>query len=186
MVVFKPTNMKTLKKTLFFLLTLVMMALVFLLFAKKNYTFDKKISINTETSEVFNYLKFLKNQTDFNHWYLENGDFKNKFSGEDGTIASTFRWESENRYLRSGTQTIKKMVYPELIQMDIAIDKPYNITATQSFQLIQENGKTSLTFKIDIRFPFPYNIVILSDDFEKNLNKSIEITLRNIRKAVEK
>lgn len=178
--------MKLLKKLLVFLLTLIMVALVILLFAKKNYTFERKISINAKSSEVYNFLKFLKNQPKFNHWYISNNDYTNDFLGEDGTASAVFRWESNNYYLRSGTQTIKKMNYPETIQIDIATDGPYNVKGAQFFHLSERNGATILTWKITVRFPFPYNIVILSNDFEKSLNESIEISFQNLRKELEK
>ena len=163
-----------------------MVVLVILLFAKKDYTFEKEISINAKSSEVYNFLKFLRNQSKFNHWYISNNDYTNDFTGEDGTTSAVFRWESDNYYLRSGTQTIKKMNYPETIQIDIATDGPYNITGAQFFHLNEQNGVTNLTWKINVRFPFPYNIIILSDDFEKKLNNSIEISFQNLRKELEK
>lgn len=179
-------KMKLLKKLLFFLLTLIIVVLVVLLFAKKNYTFEKTVSIKSDCSEVYNFLKFLKNQQKFNHWYIQNNNYTNIFLGEDGTPSAVFRWESDNYYLRSGKQTIKEMTYPESIQIDITTDKPYNVSGAQFFYLSEQKGRTNLTWKINVRFPFPYNIVMLSNDFEKNLNESISISLQNLRKELEK
>lgn len=163
-----------------------MVLLVILLFAKKDYTFEKETLINAKSSEVYNFLKFLKNQPKFNHWYISNNDYTDNFTGEDGTASAIFRWESNNYYLRSGTQTIKKMNYPETIQIDIATDGPYNVKGAQFFRLTERNGATNLNWKITVRFPFPYNIIILSDNFEKRMDKSIEISFQNLRKELEK
>jgi hypothetical protein len=178
--------MKLLKKMLFFLVTLIIVVLVILLFAKKNYSFEKTISVKSKSSEVYNFLKFLKNQKKFNHWYLQNNDYTNIFLGEDGTTSAVFKWESDNYYLRSGKQVLKEMNYPESIQIEILTDEPYSIGGTQYFYLSETKGETNITWKIDIHFPFPYNIVMLSDDFEKNLNESMSISFKNLRKELEK
>lgn len=177
--------MKLLKTSIVFLTVSVMVVLVILLFAKKDYVFEQTISIDNDSSEVYNFLKFFKNQAKYNDWYIQN-DAENEFLGEDGTTSAVFRWTSANYYLRSGTQTIQKMTYPESIRIEIQTDKPYNITGNQEFLMKEKEGVTDLTWKINVRFPFPYNVVILSDNFDKGLSESMKISLGSIKKELEK
>jgi hypothetical protein len=39
---------------------------------------------------VFNYLKLLKNQDNFNKWAMTNPDSNKEFKGTDGTVGSLF------------------------------------------------------------------------------------------------
>jgi hypothetical protein len=178
--------MKLLRQSLLFLVGLIIMILIVLLFAKKDYSFEKKIFINSSSSDVFNFLKFLKNQEKYNDWYMTQKNAHFYVTGEDGTTSAKFHWKSNSSYLRNGYHDIRTLNYPESISIDIATDDSYNIKGRMDFQLKEKNSQTHLTWKIHVHFPFPYNIVILTDDFEKSLLKSMDISLNNIKKELEK
>lgn len=178
--------MKVLKKVLFFILTLIMVCLVILLFAKKEYSFQQTVTINTTSSEVYNFLKFLQNQEKYYDWRNKDKASTWNYYGEDGTTASKCRWESDDKQVLCGVQSITKLNYPENIQIVMLTDKPYNISSIHDFVLTEKSGKTELTWNIKVRFPFPYNIIILTDNFENIARKSVSSSLNNIKKELEK
>lgn len=178
--------MKLLKSSLLLLALSVMVMLVVLLFAKKEYSFQKEMRIRSSSSDVYNCLKFLKNQEKYNEWLSQDETTDKQYVGEDGTEQAQFKWKSNSSYLRSGTQTLTNLVYPERIESEFVVDSPYNIVSNQYFLIKEEKDATVLTWKLNIHFPFPYNIVILSDDFESVLISSMDKSLLNVRKALEK
>lgn len=178
--------MKVLKKVLFFILTLIMVFLVVLLFAKKEYSFQQSVTIDKNSSEVYNFLKFLQNQENYHDWRNKDKASIWNYYGEDGTTSSKCRWESNNKQVLSGVQSITKLNYPEHIKIEMLVDKPYNISSIHDFILKENNGKTELTWNITIQFPFPYNILILTDNFDNTVKQSVATSLNNIKKELEK
>ena len=60
--------MKALKIILIIILVIIAIPLVIALFVKKDYAVEREIIINRPASEVFDYVKYLKNQNNFSKW----------------------------------------------------------------------------------------------------------------------
>ncbi len=60
--------MKILKRILLVLAAIIVILLVVALFAKKDYSVEREITINKPKQEVFNYVKYLKNQNNYSKW----------------------------------------------------------------------------------------------------------------------
>ena len=62
--------MKIIKKILFVIVGIVVLALVVALFVSKEYSVKREITINKPSQEVFDYVKFIKNQEHYNKWVM--------------------------------------------------------------------------------------------------------------------
>lgn len=60
--------MKIIKKILLGLLALIVLLLVVALFVPKEFKSERQIIINKPRQEVFDYLKYVKNQNNFGVW----------------------------------------------------------------------------------------------------------------------
>mgnify|MGYP003661998543 FL=1 len=60
--------MKIIKRILFAILGIIVLALIAALIMPKEYAVEREIIINQQKDSVFNYIKHLKNQDNFSVW----------------------------------------------------------------------------------------------------------------------
>jgi hypothetical protein len=77
--------MKILIVVLIVLIAILVFLLAVAIFLKKDYTVERTISINKSNIEVFNYIKFVKNQAYYNKWTMTDPNAKMEYRGTDGT-----------------------------------------------------------------------------------------------------
>jgi hypothetical protein len=106
--------------------SLVLLLLIIAAFVKRKYSVVLEISINKTKSEVFNYLKFLKNQDNFSKWATMDPNMKQEYRGTDGTVGFVSAWESEDRNVGKGEQEIRKIVDGERIDFELRFIKPFH------------------------------------------------------------
>ncbi len=73
---------------------LIAVLLIVALFVKKEYTIEREITINKPKTEVFNYVKHLKNQDNYSKWVMQDPGMKKEFRGTDGTVGFVYAWDS--------------------------------------------------------------------------------------------
>ena len=93
--------MKILKRILIIIAILIAIPLVVALFVKRDFMASQQIIINKPNAEVFNYLKYLKNQNNYSKWALMDPNMKKTFRGTDATVGFVSAWESESDDLGS-------------------------------------------------------------------------------------
>jgi len=100
--------MKILKRIFFVLIGIVALVLIAALFVNGDYAVVREVTINKPKSEVFNYVKYVKNQDEFSVWNMRDPNMKKEYRGEDGTVGFVYGWDSDNKDVRKGEQEIKK------------------------------------------------------------------------------
>ncbi|MCW2262733.1 MULTISPECIES: hypothetical protein [Sphingobacterium] len=78
--------MKILKKIVIVLLLIVAVLLITALFLKKDYAVKREITINKPKQEVFDYIKYLRNQNNFSKWAMMDPLMTKTYQGTDGTV----------------------------------------------------------------------------------------------------
>lgn len=63
-------------------------------FAPKKYNMCRSIVIQKSRSELYQYLKLMKNQDHWSPWKKRDPDMKQTYTGEDGTIGFIAHWDS--------------------------------------------------------------------------------------------
>ena len=97
---------------------IVAILLIVALFIKKDYSVSREITINKPKQEVFDYLKMLKNQKQYNKWWMMDPSTKMDFKGTDGTVGFTAYWDSEAKGVGKGEQEIKNITEGQRIDYD--------------------------------------------------------------------
>ncbi|MGV8815920.1 MAG: SRPBCC family protein [Gelidibacter sp.] len=160
--------MRILKKVFIILAVLIAIPLIIALFVKKDYVVEREIVINKPKSEVFDYIKLLKNQDHFSKWATMDPQMSKTYKGTDGTVGFISAWNSDNDDVGVGEQEIKNIEEGERIDYEIRFLKPFEATspAFMSTQAINEQ-QTKVTWGFSGHMAYPFNLMMLFMDFEK-------------------
>src|SRR3954464_4013623 len=85
---------------------LVVLLLIIAFFSKKDYAIEREIVINKPRQEVFNYIKYLRNQQNYSKWVMMDPDMEKDFKGTDGEVGFVYSWKSNNKDVGQGEQEI--------------------------------------------------------------------------------
>jgi hypothetical protein len=146
---------------------------------------EKSAEIRKPSSDVFNYLKFTRNQDNFSVWNMADPGMKKEQSGTDGEVGFIYRWDSQNKNVGAGEQEITAIIPGKRIDNSIRFFRPMKNTGKTSF-IIDDTGKgqTRVTWIFDSPSKFP--MVLFSPIFKKMLGKDLENGLENLKTLLEK
>ncbi len=171
--------MKFLKRLLIFIVALVAIVLIVALIAPRNFDTEKEIVINKPKQEVFDYLKYIKNQDNFGVWQMMDPDAKKNFIGEDGTVGFTYEWDGKK--IGKGRQVIAAIDEGNKLETDLYFMESKE--AAKSYFILTEKSpnETSVKWGITGKTPYPFNIINLFMD----MGKDFEDGLQNLKNVVE-
>ena len=175
-----------LKKILIIVLVIIAIPLVVALFLPKDYSVEREIIINKPKQEVFEYVKYLKNQDNYSKWATMDPNMKKTYNGTDGTVGFVSAWESENDDVGSGEQEIIKIEEGERIDFELRFKEPFESTspAFMTTESVAEN-QTKVTWGFSGHMDYPMNIMMLFMDFEKMIGDDLESGLSNLKSEME-
>ena len=161
---------------------IVAVLLIIPLFMRKQHYVQREIIINASHQKVFDFLKLLKNQEQFNKWATT--DKKNRteeFKGTDGTVGFIYAW-SGDKSAGKGEKEIKKIIEGKRIETEIRFVKPMKVSATVIFEThALSDHQTKVTLINTGTLPYPINIMIpmAEKKFPKDMDESMT-TLKSI------
>src|SRR5690606_12477189 len=130
------------------------------IFVPKTFTAEGQVVINKPKQEVFNYIKYVKNQDNFGVWQLSDPEMIKTEEGTDGTVGFKYNWDSEK--LGKGAQVITNIVENERMESDMFFldfdDKP-----SKAYISVEEQapGQTLVKWGISGETPYPWNVMSL-------------------------
>ena len=178
--------MKVIKKILLTIIVLIGILLIAALFVKKDYAVEREIVINKPKNEVFQYLKFVKNQDNFSKWNRMDPKMKKSYKGTDGQVGFSYSWDSKNEHLGTGQQIISKIVDGERMDTRLIFTKPMN--AEDDCYFITESvdaNTTKVKWGFTGAFSYPFNLMSLTFDMDKAVGPDFETGLSNLKKVLE-
>ena len=166
---------------------LIALLLIIALFAKKSYAVEREIIINKPTSEVFNHIKFLKNQDNFSKWATMDLNMKKEYTGTDGTPGFISAWDSENKKVGKGEQEIKKIEEEKRLDTELRFIKPFAGVAN-AYMTTEPSGENSTKVKwgFDSKMNYPMNIMLLFMNMDKMFGADFATGLSNLKAILEK
>ena len=174
--------MKILKRILLVVLILIALPFIIALFVKNDYEVQRDITINRPEAEVFDYIKHLKNQDNYNVWSMADPNIKMHESGTDGTVGFVYGWESEE--VGVGEQEIKAIAEGERVDMELRFKEPFEGIG-QTFMATEEvPGGTKVTWNMKGESSYPMNFMNLFN--EGMLGGALQGGLENMKKNLEK
>ena len=141
--------MNTILTILLVVAGIIALLLIMALFMKKEHYVNREIIINAPRQKVFDFLKLLKNQDQFNKWATaDKKNRKEEFKGTDGTVGFIYSW-SGNKSAGKGEKEIKNIVEGKRIETEIRFVKPMKVSASVVFEMEALSGnQTKLNISI--------------------------------------
>jgi uncharacterized protein YndB with AHSA1/START domain len=160
---------------------IIALLLVIALFMTRNYKTYREIVILAPRQKVFDYLKQLKNQDNFNKWIMIDPEMKKEFRGTDGTVGFVYAWNG-NKEGGEGEQEIKAVSEGKNIEMEIRFVRPfagiaYAEMTTQS--LSDDQTKATWSTASTMKYPLNLMLPLIVKMLEKDMGTSLT-TLKNI------
>lgn len=178
--------MKVLKKIGFVLAALIALFLIICLFIDGKYNVEKSIAINAPQEEVYDYIKYLKNQDEFSVWQRIDPNMEKTFTGTDATVGAVAGWSSENEQVGVGEQEIIAMD-GKRIDYELRFKEPFEATDNAYLEAISiEEDITKVNWGFKGEMPYPMNFFLLFMDMEEMLGGDLEKGLENLKKQIEK
>jgi uncharacterized membrane protein len=176
--------MRIIKTILKIIVALVVILLVAALFMSKDYTVEKSITINKPKTEVFNYIKSLKNQDNFSKWASMDPTMKKSFTGTDETVGFISAWEG-NDDVGKGEQEIKKITEGQRVDFELRFEKPMKDIA-QAYMTTDSTGANQTLVKWGISGHMSYPMNIMGLFMNKMIGGDFETGLANLKGLMEK
>lgn len=168
------------------LIGIILLILIIALFSKKDYSIQREIIINQPVETVFNYIRHLKNQDNFNKWVMTDPTMTKSFRGQDGTVGFVYAWEGNNQ-AGKGEQEIVNLVPNQRVDAEIRFEKPFEAIAKAPFITTSiGEGQTKLVWGMDSSMKYPMNAMLLFMNMDKLLGKDLEISLARLKEILEK
>lgn len=179
--------MKILKKILIVIGILVAIPLIVALFVKKDYAVEREIEIKKPKAEVFEYIKFIKNQDNYSVWNEKDPAMKKGYKGTDGQVGFISSWESTDKNVGTGEQEVTNIVDGERIDMKLRFKVPFEAEddAYMTTTAI-DSTTTKVTWGFKGAFPYPMNIMGLFMNMDKEVGGDLATGLTNLKAILEK
>lgn len=151
----------------------------------KDCVFSREIVIDRPVSEVFAYLRSLKNFHGWNPFGKADPQVRVEFKGADGAVGSEMWWDGNNS-VGSGEQEFYRIVENERVDFELRFKRPFANTTTGSFATASlEAGKTKVTWTMVGKSIFPMTIFSLFMNPDKMIGGHFENGLRELKAILE-
>jgi hypothetical protein len=177
--------MKIVKRILIGLAVLIAIPLILAIFTKKDYAVEREIIINKPKQQVFDYVKYLKNQDNYSVWAKMEPNMKKYYRGTDGAVGFVYGWEGKE--VGAGEQTITKINEGESIDFSLHFVKPMEGLADSRFSTVDVSpGQTKIKWGFKSSMKYPMNAMLLFMDMDKEMGKYLEAGLKDLKGVLEK
>jgi hypothetical protein len=168
------------------LVGIIALLLIIALFINGNYAIEREVTINKPKQEVFDYVKYLKNQNKFSVWAKIDPAMKTEFTGEDASIGFVSAWDSENPKAGKGEQKIIKIDKGERIDYEIHFIKPFD-AINYAYMAFESPSISTTTVKwgFNGKMKYPMNLMMLYMNMEKMLAPDLQNGLNNLKTILE-
>jgi hypothetical protein len=163
---------------------LIILLLIIAAFMKNEHYVRREIIINAPRQKVFDYVKLIKSQEEFNKWAAADPDRKKEFRGTDGTVGFIYAWRG-NKSAGEGEKEITNIIEGKKIETEFRFVKPMAAIS----QMIMEteslsDNQTKVYWSNRGKLKYPLNLMVPM--MEKMLPKDMDRSLLNLKDILEK
>ncbi len=172
-------------KILIVIVVIIAIPLIIALFVKKDYAVEREIVINKPPTEVFNYVKFIKNQDYYSKWVMQDPAMKKDFTGTDATVGFIYAWDSKEKGAGKGAQEITKINEGKEINMEVRFERPLEgVAHTHMITDSVTANQTKIKWGMKGTSKWPMNFINLFMD--GMLGQDLDVSLNNLKVILEK
>lgn len=152
-----------------------------------DFKVERSVSINRPKADVFNYVKYLKNQNDWGPWYKKDPSMTLGSRGTDGTVGYVATWDSKSDDVGAGEQEIKRIVEGERVDSELRFSRPFE-SKSDAYMMTESAGENQTTVKWGFSgsMPRPLNLMMVVMDMDKAVGKDFEDGLQTLKTILEK
>ena len=166
--------------------SLVVILLIIAALAKKSYSVEREIIINKPSGVVFDYIRHLKNQDNFNKWVMMDPNMKKSFRGTDGTVGFVYAWNG-NKRAGEGEQEITGITEGKMLDVEVRFERPFKAISKTPFVTESISGnQTKVKWGLSSTMNYPMNIMLAFMNMDKLLGKDLETSLGTLKNILEK
>lgn len=172
---------------LFILAGIIALLLIIAIFMRKTHSVAREVVIDAPRQKVFDYVRMLKNQDEFNLHAMADVERKKEFTGTDGTVGYKYAW-SGDKNAGVGEKEIIAIVEGQKIEMEIRFVKPMKATAiitmeTESLPAPHED-RTKVSWSNAGVLKYPFNLLI--PVMERHVARDMMTSLTTLKTILEK
>lgn len=170
---------------LYLVVGIVALVVLLALIAPKTYHVSRSVVIEKPRSEVFTYLRSLKNMDDWSPWAKKDPNMEKKITGTDGEVGAVSYWNG-NKEVGEGEQEITKIVPEERIESELRFLKPFASTSDAYLQIDEVDASSSkVTWGFSGKNKFPMSIMMLFMSMDKMVGKDFESGLSDLKSRLQ-
>lgn len=175
-----------LKKILILLSLIIALPLIIALFVKQDYAVTTSVIIDKPVTEVFDYIKYLKNQDNFSVWARMDPQMIKSYRGTDASVGFVSAWESLNEEVGVGEQEIISIEDGKRIGYELRFISPFEAVspAFMSCEAISQNT-TRVTWGFKGHMDYPMNLMLMFMDIEAMITKDLSQGLASLKEIME-
>lgn len=180
-----PKLMKALKISVAVIGLFAALVLVLVFTTSTEFETERSVVIDRPNDEVFNYVKYLRNQNNYSVWAQTDPDMAMDYRGTDGTVGFVAAWEG-NEEAGRGEQEIVGIVDGQRIDYEIRFFEPFESTSDvfMSTESVSEN-ETRVTWGMSGTFNRPMNLMLLFFDLDEAIGNDYVTGLANLKTILE-
>jgi hypothetical protein len=170
-----------------FLSILGAIAVIFIILviaAPKKYHVKRTIVIDRALPDVFQYIKYVKNQDHWSPWKKKDPNMKQTFTGEDGAVGFISQWEG-NKDVGTGEQEIMSIQENKRLETELRFFKPWKSQSDAYIQVDKAEGGTKVTWGFSGDNKVPFNVMMLFMNMDKAVGNDFEEGLGDLKKILE-
>ncbi len=178
--------MKLLKKFLFLILAIIALWLIAALFIDGNFTVVRSVEISRSNDEVFDYIKYLKNQSEYSAWAEMDPYMDRNYEGTDGEVGFVSAWKSDSANVGVGEQEIIGVEEGVRIDYELRFKEPDEMNSKAYMSTEDLGGNlTKVDWGFKGKIPYPFNVMKLFINFDEQLGPDLEKGLNNLKELLE-
>lgn len=168
-------------------LALLVLVLIVAAFLPKDYAVTREVVIDRPVKEVFEYIRFVKNQDNYSVWNKIDPAMTKTYAGIDGEPGFLYGWDSKNKKAGKGEQSIASIKSGESVEMDLHFIKPFEGRAKAIMTTVATGlNQTRVKWAISSTMKYPGNIMLPLLNIEKAIGKDLEGGLQNLKTLLDK
>jgi hypothetical protein len=154
---------------------IIALLLIVTLFMKRDHYVKREIIIKAPRQKVFDYVKLLKNQDNFNKGAMTDPDRKREFKGTDGTVGYIYVWKGDKN-AGEGEKEIKNILEGKRIETEIRFVKPMTAIASIMMEtefLSDNQTKVQWSNAGTLNYPMNTSVPMVEKHVAKDMDKSL-------------
>ena len=169
---------------MYILITIIIVFVLAVLLIPTSSTVSVSTIINKPSSQVFDYIKLIKNQEHYSVWVMQDPNLKLTYTGTDGTVGFRAAWDSKVAGVGAGSQTVTT-VTDSRYDVDLHFDRPMkgDNKAAIWVESISDN-QTRITTEFYSTCNRPANLISPIGNYI--IRKSTKQNLANLKAILEK